>query len=804
MSFPRLRQTAIALAASMMMVGLSACGGGSDDPAPTAPVVAASVPDASMHFNRVATFAVCAQVGASCESATPVNAEIVAASSDGMTLIYTSGLSRQIGFVDITDPAAPVGLGSLKLDGEPTSVAVVGAHALVAVNTSASFTAPTGKLVVVHIATRTKVAELDLGGQPDSVAVSKDGRYAAVVIENERDESVNGGAIPQLPAGRLAIVDLVGAPTAWTRRDVALTGLAALYGTDPEPEYVSINEDNIAVVTLQENNHLALVDLATGKVSGHFSAGSVTLTDVDLTDERPNLVQFNQTQADRLREPDGVTWMSKTRFATANEGDLNGGSRGFTLFNTDGSVAFDVGMDLEYRLARIGHTNDRRNDAKGNEPENVAFCRFGSTDYLFVASERSSVVAVYDMSQPTAPVYKQALPGALSPEGLVTIPSRGLMVSASEVDDRGLPARTALNIYAYQKAAPAYPTIQSADRADGKPIPWSALSGMVAAPSGNTVYAVDDSFFRANRIFTVDVGVTPAVIRSELRITDASDVLKTFGATLPAAKNNQAFDQTDVAAMINADKTVNLDPEGISLASAGGFWIASEGAGSKDRLRDRPQHHLGQPAAAGVGSRRDPGGGEPAGCGQRASGPLRLRGRGRVERQAGGGDAARLAGRDDAAHRGVRPHRQDLAVPLLPAGSGDLAQRRLGGPVGNHRAGQQPLPGGRARQPERPGCAHQASLPHRPDRRGGRWHAEQDPGARPDARPAGHPGAGAGEDRGPGGAGQRRGAVRHRQRWRQRQQRRDAAGAAGQDPELSGGGGGPPPCLTCCREDAGL
>ena len=43
MSFPRLRQTAIALAASMMMVGLSACGGGSDDPAPTAPVVAASV-----------------------------------------------------------------------------------------------------------------------------------------------------------------------------------------------------------------------------------------------------------------------------------------------------------------------------------------------------------------------------------------------------------------------------------------------------------------------------------------------------------------------------------------------------------------------------------------------------------------------------------------------------------------------------------------------------------------------------------------------------------------------------------------
>nr|MBP7522752.1 esterase-like activity of phytase family protein [Leptothrix sp. (in: b-proteobacteria)] len=454
-------------------------------------------------------------------------------------------------------------------------------YALVAVNTSPSFVAPTGKLVVVSIATRTVVAELDLGGQPDSVAVSKDGRYAAVVIENERDESVNGGAIPQLPAGGLAIIDLVGAPTAWTRRNVDLTGIATLYGSDPEPEYVSINEDNIAVVTLQENNHIALVNLATGAVTGHFPAGSVTLDGVDLTDERPNLVQFTQTQTDRLREPDGVTWVSKTRFATANEGDLAGGSRGFTLFNTDGSVAWDAGMDLEYRLASIGHMNDRRNDAKGNEPENVAFGRFGSTDYLFVASERSSVVAVYDMSQPTAPAYKQALPGALSPEGLLAIPSRGLLISASEVDDRSLPARSALNVYSYQKAAPKYPTVQSDNRSDGKPMPWGALSGLVAATTGNTVYAIEDSFYRANRIFTVDVGVAPAAIRSELRITDANDVLKNFGATLPAARDNQAFDQTDVTAMINADKTVNLDPEGISLASTGGFWIASEGAGSK-------------------------------------------------------------------------------------------------------------------------------------------------------------------------------------------------------------------------------
>jgi uncharacterized protein YjiK len=32
--------------------------------------------------------------------------------------------------------------------------------------------------------------------------------------------------------------------------------------------------------------------------------------------------------------------------------------------------------------------------------------------------------------------------------------------------------------------------------------------------------------------------------------------------------------------MINSDKTVNIDPEGIALDDDGYFWIASEGSGS--------------------------------------------------------------------------------------------------------------------------------------------------------------------------------------------------------------------------------
>jgi len=374
---------------------------------------------------------------------------------------------------------------------------------------------------------------------------------------------------------------VAGAASTWKTRTVSLAGLdGMLYPTDPEPEYVDINESNVAVVTLQENNHIALVDLATGKVTKHFSAGSVTLTQVDTVDQKPHLFELTQSQSNRLREPDGVTWISTTQFVTANEGDLDGGSRSFTVFNTDGSVAYEAGNSLEHLITSIGHTNDKRSDAKGNEPENAEFGRFDGTDYLFVASERSSVLAVYDLSKANTPAYKQVLPAGLAPEGVLAIPSRNLLITASEADDRSILSRSSLSIYQYQTATAAYPTIQSVNRADGTPIPWAALSGLAAAPTGALVYAVDDSFFGANRVFEIDTASKPAKLQKEIRITDPNGKIAVLAATLADAASADAFDDTDLAAMVNADGSVNLDPEGISVASSGGFWVASEGSGT--------------------------------------------------------------------------------------------------------------------------------------------------------------------------------------------------------------------------------
>lgn len=117
--------------------------------------------------------------------------EIVSVTKNGKTLVYTDGVRETVGFVDISDPFRPFSDGTVAVDGEPTSVAVLGNElALVAVNTSESFTDPSGQLAVIDLKQRAILVALDLGGQPDSVAISPDRKYAAIAIENERDEDV--------------------------------------------------------------------------------------------------------------------------------------------------------------------------------------------------------------------------------------------------------------------------------------------------------------------------------------------------------------------------------------------------------------------------------------------------------------------------------------------------------------------------------------------------------------------------------------------------------------------------------------
>lgn len=499
-----------------------------------APAVPAHADDTA-GFQRLSTFPVHTNAPGEDETV----AEISAVSPDGDTVAYTDSPGEGLGLIDITDPSAPKPAGRVELDGEPTSVAFDGERILTVVNTSTDHTDTSGRLVVLDADSRETVDTVELGGQPDSIAVDGKRRLAAVAIENERDEEVNDGDLPQAPAGYLSIVDLE--TLAVTKVD--LTGLAKVAPGDPEPEYVAINSRGQAVVTLQENNHIVIVDLATAKVTGHFPAGTATVDGVDTEDDGRIDASGSITAP---REPDSVAWIGDGLIATANEGDWKGGTRGWSVFDTDGRVVADAGNDFEQLAVEHGLYPDNRSDKNGTEPEGLTVGEFDGKPYMFVAAERGNFVAAYDISDPAEPKFRQLMPTSNEPEGLATVPGRDLLIVSSELDEADKQLRSSVQIYGLGDKA-GFPSITSAGT-DAGHIGWSALSGLSADPSeADRLYAVADSAFTETRLYGIDAGTEPALIDEVTTVTKDGE---------PAG----------------------YDAEGVFARPEGGFWLASEGA----------------------------------------------------------------------------------------------------------------------------------------------------------------------------------------------------------------------------------
>jgi len=525
--------------------------------------------DTGSAFSRTATYPVYQNVPAGVDPDDATAAEISGVTDDGNTVIYTDAPGKRIGFLDITDVNNPVGTGSIALselghaDDQPTSVAVVGDYVLVVVDQSGGdFVNPSGRLDVIRISDRTRITSIDLGGQPDSIAISKDGAYAAIAIENQRDEEFTPegfeeGDLPQLPAGFVQAITLTEDPTSWVATPIPLvnpdgTALASFVDagidspTDPEPEYVTINSKNQLAVTLQENNGIVLIDLPSRDITSVFSAGSVSVTGIDTEDD--TVIDPTGSITDVPREPDSIAWVGDTHLATANEGDWKGGTRGWTIFDaTTGAVAWDAGNSIEHLALTHGLYNNDRAGKKGSEPEGLAVATFNDTTYGFVASERSNFVAVYDLSDPVSPEFLQLVFATNGPEGLLPVPERNLLVVSSETDDASVGVRASVALFELGDGAAGQPSIVS-DTVDGAPIGWVALGALSAKPgdTGN-IYAASDSALAPSTIFTVDVTGTPARINNSIVVSEN-------GA--PAV----------------------LDIEGIHAREQGGFWLAAEGA----------------------------------------------------------------------------------------------------------------------------------------------------------------------------------------------------------------------------------
>lgn len=509
-------------------------------------------------FNRIAAFATPENMAEGEDMTRPSSAEIISASEDGNTLVYSDSPLEVLGFLDITDPKAPKPLGNVEMEGEPTTAVIIGNRVFVGVDTSDTFTEPSGQLRILDLVSHEVLGSCDLGGQPDSVAKAPDGSFLAVAIENQRDEDLNDGMLPQMPAGYVVKLPVTaGELNCDDQQRIDLTGLAEIGGEDPEPEYVDINQAGEIVVTLQENNHIVVIG-KDGTVNSHFSAGTVSLEEIDAKDD--GALSFGDTLTDLPREPDAVKWIDADHFVTANEGDYEGGSRGWTIFHRHGTVVYDSGNAFEHAVIEAGHYPDKRSDAKGVEPESIEVATFDGTPYAFVVSERASVIGVYDVTDVAAPRLMQLLPSGISPEGIVALPERNLLVTANEADlgeDGG--ARAHVMLFQGGEGPAAYPMLTSTG--SDALIGWGALSGLSAGAEPGQLFAVSDSAYGSQpAIYTIDATQTP------VRITAKTIVTR------------------------NGDPAQKLDLEGIASDGEGGFWLASEGRG--DHLIPHAIYHV--------------------------------------------------------------------------------------------------------------------------------------------------------------------------------------------------------------------
>jgi hypothetical protein len=214
-----------------------------------------------------------------------------------------------------------------------------------------------GKVVFFELSTGNVLGSVDVGYHPDSVSITADG--SKLLIANEA-EYVSSTATQR--AGSVSVISLSGITSAsqlatsldnssLSVTNVGFTGLdlsgIRINATNPgsvlatdrhlyvEPEYITSNNTSTkAYVSLQENNAIATINLATNTVESVRSLGTLTQT-IDSSDRdgtagipggtsnpRPR-IDVNDT-ATGLLMPDTIVQFQKggqTYIITANEGD---------------------------------------------------------------------------------------------------------------------------------------------------------------------------------------------------------------------------------------------------------------------------------------------------------------------------------------------------------------------------------------------------------------------------------------------------------------------------------------------------
>ncbi|OUC16227.1 MAG: hypothetical protein B0A82_02730 [Alkalinema sp. CACIAM 70d] len=237
----------------------------------------------------------------------------------------------------------------------PNSVAVKNGIVAVAyaVQNTTSNAQQRGRVSFFNAADGSFLNSVEVGYLPDMLVFTPDG--SKVLTANEGEPNSYGQANSFDPEGSVSIINLangVANATVQTADFIAFNsqinalkasgvrifGPGSTVAQDLEPEYITFSGDGTkAYVTLQENNALAIVDIATATVTEIKPLGvkdhSLAGNGIDPSDQDGG-INIRPVPVVGLYQPDAIasyTINGQTYYITANEGD----SRSYTGFNEE-------------------------------------------------------------------------------------------------------------------------------------------------------------------------------------------------------------------------------------------------------------------------------------------------------------------------------------------------------------------------------------------------------------------------------------------------------------------------------------
>ncbi len=262
-------------------------------------------------------------------------AEIPAYDPISQRLFVTNADADAIDVLAVSPTGGLSFIQQLTFAGSPNSVAVSNGVAVVALENASDETLP-GTVAFFDPGTLAIGNTVGVGALPDMLTFSPDGSKVLVANEGQPNDAYTFD-----PEGSISIIDVTtqavttadftsfnGQETTLRDSGVRIFGPGASAAQDFEPEYITISADGTtAYVSLQENNALATVDIATATVTDVTSFGfkdyAAPGNGIDPSNQDGN-IDIRNVPVLGMYQPDAIASYSvagSTFIVTANEGD---------------------------------------------------------------------------------------------------------------------------------------------------------------------------------------------------------------------------------------------------------------------------------------------------------------------------------------------------------------------------------------------------------------------------------------------------------------------------------------------------